>query len=83
MIFWWRYAFIPMTVTTASIIEWKNQPGIVVKTFGKVRIILARVFGKVGEWNVLVVGYLDNPREIFNGSNPQEVIDQVKEILNI
>jgi hypothetical protein len=79
MIFWWRYAFIiPMTTTA-----WKAQPGIVSETFGEVRIILARVFSKVGEWNVLVVGYSDNPREIFNGSNPQEVIAQVKEILNI
>lgn len=83
MIFWWRYAFIPMTVATVSPIEWRNQPGIVVKTFGKVRIILARVFYEVGKWNVLVLGYSDNPREIFNGSNPQEVIDQVKKRLNI
>jgi len=69
-------------MTTATI-EWRNQPGIVVETFGEVRIILARVFDEVGKWNVLVLGAPNNPREIFNGSNPEEVIEQVKERLNI
>ncbi|MEY2986206.1 MAG: hypothetical protein RJB24_435 [Candidatus Parcubacteria bacterium] len=82
MIFWWRYPFIPMT-TTPMTTTWKAQPGIVSETFRGVRIILARVFYEVGKWNVLIIGALDNPREIFTGNTPEEVIDQVKKILNI
>jgi len=67
-----------MTTTT---IEWRNQPGIVSETFRGVRIILARVFYEVGKWNVLIIGALDNPREIFTGNTPEEVIAQVKEKL--
>lgn len=69
---------IPMTTTA-----WKAQPGIVSETFGEVRIILARVFHEVGKWNVLIIGALDDPRKILTGNTPEEVIDKVKEILNI
>jgi hypothetical protein len=79
MIFWWRYAFIiPMTT-----IAWKDQPGCFSKTFGEVKIIIAKALIEPDKWHVLIIGALDNPREIFNESSLEEVIDQVKERLNI
>ena len=69
--------------TTLECPDWTKQPGFLVDTFGEVRIILARVFEKAGEWNVLIVSKNYNDRITRNGCTPNEVIKEVRREYNI
>jgi len=70
-------------ITTLECPDWTRQPGIVVEVIEGVRIILARVFEKAGEWNVLIVSKNYNDRITINGCSYQEVFTEVRKRLSI
>jgi hypothetical protein len=82
MLFLERFSIKSMT-TTLKCPNWTKQPGFLVDTFGGVKIILARVFEKAGEWHVLIVSKNYNDRITINGCSYQEVFTEVRKRFNI